>query len=144
MMSVEREDLVDWGEFETAREELGAGFARILMYFREDGAVSVERIEAAMHANDAVGLVTPAHTLKGEALQFGARPLSELAETIELTARHCLETQETPDELVPQVAELRPVFEATLALFEEATNPLVQRRSAAEDNVAATRGAWRG
>jgi len=128
------EELVEWAAFESAREELGAGFARILMYFREDGAKSVEAIETAMREGSAGGLVVPAHTLKGEALQFGAGPLGELAEHIELTARHYLEMQETPDELVPEVAKLRPVFEATLDLFEKATNPLVQRRPA-EDNV---------
>lgn len=143
-MAFERDELVNWAEFEAARAELGAGFARILKYFREDGVASVDKIEAAMHANDAVGLVVPAHTLKGESLQFGAMPLSELAETIELAARHCVETQETPDELLPEVARLRPLFEATLALFEEETNPLMQRRGVGDDTMSAVKGAWRG
>lgn len=136
------EELVEWTAFEAAREELGAGFARILSYFREDGVRSVEAIEAAMREGSAAGMVVPAHTLKGEALQFGAEPLGDLAEHIELTARHYLEIQETPDELIPEVAKLRPVFEATLNLFEEATNPLVQRRG--EPVNVATRSFGRG
>lgn len=121
---------MDWTEFDSVREELGANFARILRYFSEDGIKSVEVIEQAIRDKNTVDLIVPAHTLKGEALQFGARPLSTIAEKIEMTARHLVEIQQTPEELVPDAAELRPVFEATLESLEKATNPLVQRRSA--------------
>src|SRR3954469_7766175 len=93
--------LVDWDVFVRVRTELGAGFARILSYFREDGEKAVEKIEAAMHRGDAAGLVLPAHTMKSEARQFGAEPLGELAETIELRARQAVEMRTTPEELVP-------------------------------------------
>ncbi len=132
-MSENEENLVEWLEFETSREQLGAHFARILQYFREDGTKSVDKIEWAMRQRNSSGLVDPAHTLKGEALQFGAKPLSELAEKIELAARHFVETQDTPEELVPDAAKLRPLFERTLALFENATNPIVERRSGTGD-----------
>ena len=55
-------DIVDWVHFEQSRRELGAGFIRILGYFREDGVKSVAAIEAAMREQSTVGLVIPAHT----------------------------------------------------------------------------------
>lgn len=127
-MSEDDEDLVDWEEFEAVRQQLGASFARILLYFAEDGVKSVEAIEKAMHERNSVALVVPAHTLKGEAAQLCATPLSALAEEIEMAARHFVETQESPEELVPAAARLRPMFEKTIALLERATNPLVERR----------------
>lgn len=121
-------DLVDWDMFCRSRAELGAGFARILSYFREDGDKAVEKIEAAMHRNDAASLVLPAHTMKSEARQFGADPLGALAEEIEMGARRSVEMRTVPDELVPQVARLRPLYLRTMALLEAEANPLRQRR----------------
>ena len=40
------EPIVDWDTYMRARRELGAGFARILGYFREDGDKSVARLAA--------------------------------------------------------------------------------------------------
>ena len=120
-------DIVDWVHFEKSRAELGPGFIRILSYFREDGAKSIQAIELAMHQQDTVALVIPAHTLKGEARQFGAEPLAVVAELIEQTARFCVETHRFPDELVPDVVELRQLWNKTIALFDEATNPLQTR-----------------
>lgn len=122
--------IIDWAVFSRARTELGAGFIRILTYFREDGIKSVAAIEQAMRAGNAAAMVVPAHTLKGEALQFGAQPLAELAEHIELTARRCVETHEAPGELIEDVVRLRPLFDQTLALFDRETNPLAHRRPA--------------
>lgn len=122
--------LVDWTAFRQARHELGADFVRILGYFREDGVKSVAAIEEAMRARNATALVRPAHTLKGEARQFGAEPLADLAEEIEIVSRRCVELKTSPDELIPQVVRLRPMFEATLDLFDRETNPLVERRPA--------------
>jgi hypothetical protein len=33
-----------------------------------------------------------------------------------------------PDELLPSVARLRPLYQQTIELFEKETNPLAQRR----------------
>ncbi len=120
-------DIIDWVHFEKSRAELGPGFIRILSYFREDGAKSVAQIEAAMHEGNATALVIPAHTLKGEARQFGAEPLAQIAELIETTARLCIETHRFPDELVSDVVKLKRLFQETVNLFEKATNPLVTR-----------------
>jgi HPt (histidine-containing phosphotransfer) domain-containing protein len=123
----EARNVVDWAFFEKSRTELGPGFIRILTYFKEDGAKSVAQIEQAMRDENTAQLVLPAHTLKGESRQLGAEPLAKIAELIETTARFCVETHRFPDELVPQVVELRSLFNETIELFEKATNPLVQR-----------------
>ena len=127
-MSFEGSTLVNWSAYARARAELGGGFVRILGYFREDGVKSVAAIEAAMRGKSAAAMVIPAHTLKGESRQFGAEPLADLAETIEVFARGCVERQETPEQAVEDVVRLRPLFTDTLALLEREANPLVERR----------------
>ena len=126
-MADEARDVVDWAHFEKSRTELGPAFIRILSYFKEDGVKSIADIELAMREQNTIALVLPAHTLKGEARQLGAEPVAKLAELIESTARLRVETHRFPDELVPQVVELRKLFDETVELFEKATNPLVQR-----------------
>ena len=126
-MSDDEPDIVDWAHFEKSRAELGPGFIRILSYFREDGIKSLAQIEQAMRDQNATALVIPAHTIKGEARQFGADTLANVAELIETTARLCIETRRFPDELVPEVVEMRRLFSKTLELFDKATNPLLSR-----------------
>jgi HPt (histidine-containing phosphotransfer) domain-containing protein len=126
-VSDEPSDIVDWVHFEKSRTELGPGFIRILNYFREDGTKSIAQIEQAMREENTTALVLPAHTLKGESRQLGAEPLAQVAELIEITARFCVETHRFPDELVPEVVELRRLFNETVELFDKATNPLVTR-----------------
>ncbi|HEY0314808.1 MAG TPA: Hpt domain-containing protein [Sphingomonas sp.] len=122
-------ELVEWGVFARARAELGGAFVRILGYFREDGTKAVGAIEHAVRERNAAGLVLPAHTLKGEARQFGAEPLALLAEQIEMAARRCVEQRETPDELIEHIVALRPLFESTLSLFDREVSPIVDRRA---------------
>ena len=126
-MSDEARDIVDWVHFEKSRSELGPGFIRILSYFKEDGVKSIAQIEQAMRDQNTAALVLPAHTLKGESRQLGAEPLAKIAELIESTARFCVESRRFPDELVPEVVELRRLFDETVALFDKATNPLMTR-----------------
>ena len=120
-------EVVDWGLFEKYRTELGPGFIRILSYFKEDGVKSVAQIEQAMRDQNTAALVLPAHTLKGEARLLGAEPLAAIAELIETTARFCIENGRFPDELVPEVVQLRKLFDESIDLFDKATNPLAQR-----------------
>jgi histidine phosphotransfer protein HptB len=122
-----RPDIIDWALFEKSRAELGPGFIRILSYFREDGSKSISQIEQAMREQNTPALVLPAHTIKGESRQLGAEPLAKVAELIESTARLCVETHRFPDELVPEVVELRRLFDRTVDLFDKATNPLMTR-----------------
>ena len=126
-MTDEARDIIDWVHFEKCRSEMGPGFIRILSYFKEDGVKSIAQIEQAMREQNTTALVLPAHTIKGESRQLGAEPIAKIAELIETTARLCIETHRFPDELVPQVVELRSLFDQTVEQFEKATNPLVQR-----------------
>jgi HPt (histidine-containing phosphotransfer) domain-containing protein len=123
-------NIVDWGKFSQMRAELGANFVRILGYFREDGEKSVAKIEDAMNRRDAAALVLPAHTMKAEARQFGAEPLAALAEEVEFAGRRALESRLFPDEILPHVAQLRPLYLETITLLEDETNPRLQRRGA--------------
>lgn len=124
------DDLIDWKTFTDTRNLLGAGFVRILGYFREDGTKSVAAIEEAMRMRDSAKLVMPAHTLKGESWQFGAEKLAMLSEEIEVAARHYVEIHQDPSELVEIIVQLRPVFEATLAALESEVSPLMERKPA--------------
>jgi histidine phosphotransfer protein HptB len=134
-------DIIDWAAFQTARGELGGDFIRILGYFREDGAKSVDGIEAAVRANNSVAIVMPAHTLKGEARQFGADALGDVAEIIETHARQCIEWGHTPEGVIEHVVKLRPLFTQTLEAFDKETNPLVERRGfGRRDTVANNQG----
>jgi len=123
--------LVDWTIHGRTRAQLGAAFVRILGYFREDGDKSVDRIEEAIHRRDATGLILPAHTIKTEARQFGAEPLGAVAEEIEFAARRAIEMHYFPDDLIPQVARLRPLYTRTIDLLEREANPLCQRTARA-------------
>jgi HPt (histidine-containing phosphotransfer) domain-containing protein len=117
-MTSDASTIVNWSDLAQARAQLGGEFVRILGYFREDGIKSVAEIEDAMRRRDATALVRPAHTLKGESLQFGGEQLGLLSEHIEHTARRCVETRESPDELLESVVRLRPLFNETIALFD--------------------------
>jgi HPt (histidine-containing phosphotransfer) domain-containing protein len=128
-MAYEEAPLINWSTYAESRATLGSDFVRILGYFREDGIKSVDAIEAAMRDSSAAGLVLPAHTLKSEALQFGAEQLGLLSEKIEMTARHCVEIHETPDELLQDIVGLRELFRVSLAALEKEANPLVERRT---------------
>ena len=121
-------DIIDWTAFQTARSELGGDFIRILGYFREDGTKSVDALEIAVRKNNAIAMVMPAHTLKGEARQFGADALGDLAEIIETHARQCIEWGHDPDTMIEHVVKLRPLFVETLDAFDKDINPLVERR----------------
>ena len=105
------------------RLELGAHFPRILGYFAEDGVKSVQAVEEAVANRDAVALVRPAHTLKGEALQFGAEALGYAAEYIETAARAGVEAHAFPDDIVEYCAKLRPLFEEALVALQHAVAP---------------------
>lgn len=135
-MSGNNGSLVDWAAFQQTRTQLGASFVRILSYFHEDGVKSVNAIEVAMRSGNAAAIVLPAHTLKGESRQFGAEPLSECAEMIEMIARACVESHDTPDQALEHVVQLRPLFEQTLEALEREANPLVERQAGFGRRVA--------
>jgi len=120
--------LVNETELGQARAILGTGLARIIGYFREDGVKSINQLEEALANQNAAAMVIPAHTLKGESRQFGARRMGDIAEVIENTARRCVEQHSTPDEVAGEIAMLRSCFVETLQLLGDTTPtaPLAQ------------------
>lgn len=127
-MATSVSQLVDWTAFAETRTQLGGSFIRILGYFREDAATAIAAIEDAMRQRNAAALVSPAHKLKGEARQFGADQLAQLAEDIEMFARSCVEARETPEDYVQHVVQIRPLLDETLAAIDAEANPLMQRQ----------------
>jgi histidine phosphotransfer protein HptB len=120
---------MDWAKFERTRADLGSGFVRVFGYFQQDGVLSVNAIEDAVRHNSATAIVLPAHKIKSEAREFGALALAALVEDIEFQARDCIEWHVDTSSIVEHVVKLRPLFEATLALIDMASNPLMQRRN---------------
>lgn len=110
--------LVDAADLAQARAALGGDLTRILGYFREDGAKSIVQIEEALAAGDAATMVHPAHTLKGEARQFGCLRLGDIAEAIEKTARRCVEQHGEPTQVASEIAMLRGCFSDSLAMLD--------------------------
>ena len=110
--------LVDEADLAQARAALGTDLTRILGYFREDGAKSIVQIEEALAAGDATTMVRPAHTLKGEARQFGCQRLGDIAEAIEKTARRCVEQHGDPTGVASEIAMLRGCFIDSLAMLD--------------------------
>jgi len=108
------------------RAELGVHFSRILSYFAEDGVKSLDAVEEAVRNRDAVALVRPAHTLKGESLQFGADALGYTAERVEKAARTGVETHSFPLEIVDEAMRLRTLFEEALAELQREAAPRPQ------------------
>ena len=90
--------------------------------------VSAIALSVALGGTSYAAIVLPAHTMKAEARQFGAEPLADLAEQIEFACRRALESHLFPGDILPEVAKLRPLYLQTIALLEEETNPLAQRR----------------
>ena len=113
-----KDDVVNWAAFAQTRALIGADFGRLLTYYREDAAKSIVAVEQAFIARDAVAMVRPAHTLKGDSLQFGAEAIGKLSEKIEHAARQCVEDRTAPDDLGADVPRLRPLLIETLRLFE--------------------------
>jgi len=110
--------VVNWTTFGETRDLIGSDFARILGYYREDAAKCVVAVEQAYKIRDAVAMVRPAHTLKGDSLQFGGEALGALAEEIEHSARRSVEMQAPPEKLDDEILRLRPMLIETLAQFE--------------------------
>jgi histidine phosphotransfer protein HptB len=112
-------------KLDALRTELGTHFPRILSYFAEDGVKSVDKIEEAVRNCDAVALVRPAHTLKGESLQFGADALGFAAEHIEKAARAAVEARSFPAGISESVGRLRGLFEEALAALQREAAPVI-------------------
>jgi CheY-like chemotaxis protein len=88
-------------------------FEEMLDLFREEGAKRVAELRDALAQRDAVLVHRLAHTMKGEALSWGATDLIESSRQIEEQARdgHL-------DNLERSVEELAVIFEATVVALD--------------------------
>ena len=120
--------IIDWERFAQARVQLGSNLVRVVGFFRDDGHKSVDAIENALKARNAISIIGPADLLKTDAMQIGALTVAELAEDIEFGARDCVEWHQSPESLIAPVMQLRSIFEDSLAQLEREVNPLVVRR----------------
>jgi HPt (histidine-containing phosphotransfer) domain-containing protein len=118
IMAITSNDVVNWTAFQQTRSMIGGDFGRLLSYYREDAAKCIVAVEQAFVARDAVAMVRPAHTLKGDSLQFGGESIGRLAEKIEHAARQCVEDHKAPDDLGADIPRLRPLLLDTLQAFE--------------------------
>lgn len=121
-------DVIDWTRLAAARERMGGKFWRTLGYLYDEGLVAMSAIENALRAHDPVAMISPAERLKDEALPLGAMRLAEIAESIEMQARDCVEWHQDPAPLIEAVVSLRATFAETVALLQQDSNPLIQRR----------------
>ena len=122
----ENRGIVDRSQFAAARAELGASFAKIVGYYRDDGAKAIGGIEDAARRLSAVDMVRPAHTLKGDSLMLGAEALGLAAEEIEKAARRAVEAHDFPDHMLPRIRDLRDLFAETLAFFDRELAPVAR------------------
>jgi HPt (histidine-containing phosphotransfer) domain-containing protein len=113
--------VIDRPKLDVFRQELGKRYKIIFGYFREDGARWIAAIEDAARRRSVVALVRPAHTLRGESLQFGATSLGLMAERIEMAARNAIASASFPADIADYVAQLRPLFDEAMAVLTRET-----------------------
>jgi histidine phosphotransfer protein HptB len=128
---IRQAEVIDWTQLAAARARMGAKFWRTLGYLHDEGLVAMSRIENALRAHDPVAMIEPAEHLKDEAMPLGALRLAEIAETIEMQARDCVEYHQDPAPLIETVVQMRTVFDETVDLLQNDANPLIQHRTPA-------------
>ncbi|MEO8160044.1 MAG: ATP-binding protein [Arenimonas sp.] len=72
---------------EELRAIMGPEYSGLIKMFFEDAPIHIQRLQAALAANDLQGMINPAHTLKSSSANLGAQALSAVARRIELGAR---------------------------------------------------------
>ncbi|MFN8633648.1 MAG: response regulator [Chloroflexota bacterium] len=96
-------------------EEMGRSglFEEMLALFRTEGGVRLSDVERAVAQDDAQAVYRLAHTMKGEAMAWGATDLANAALSLEEQAR-----DGSLADVDGSVQELRRLFEATLIALE--------------------------
>ena len=79
--------VLDTEVIEELRSIMGDEYRSLIRMFFEDAPQHVQKLQAALAANDVAGLVAPAHTLKSSSANLGAMALSAVARRIEQGAR---------------------------------------------------------
>ena len=79
--------VLDLEVVEELRAIMGPEYQGLIKMFFEDAPLHIQRLQAALAANDLQGLIAPAHTLKSSSANLGAQALSAVAKRIEHGAR---------------------------------------------------------
>ena len=66
---------------------MGSDYQSLIRIYLEDSPKLIGQIQSALEKRDCQALVAPAHTLKSSSANLGAMALSDLAKTIERSAR---------------------------------------------------------
>ena len=141
-MSDDDSDIVDWVHFEKSRAELGAGLhPHPELFPRGRRQVGRRRSKQAMHDAEHGRAGHPRAHDQGRSAPVRRRAAGADRRADREHRALCVETHRFPDELVPEVVELRRLFSRTVDLFDKATNPLLSRarRTAASAARSATR-----
>jgi signal transduction histidine kinase/DNA-binding response OmpR family regulator/HPt (histidine-containing phosphotransfer) domain-containing protein len=79
--------VLDLEVVEELRAIMGMEYQGLIKLFFEDAPQHIQRLQAALAANDLAAMVAPAHTLKSSSANLGAQALSAVAKRIEQGAR---------------------------------------------------------
>jgi HPt (histidine-containing phosphotransfer) domain-containing protein len=79
--------VLDTEVVEELRAIMGAEDQGLIKLFFEDAPLHIQRLQAALAANDIAAMIAPAHTLKSSSANLGAKALSAVAKRIEHGAR---------------------------------------------------------
>ncbi|TZG24608.1 Hpt domain-containing protein [Sphingomonas montanisoli] len=115
------DSIVDWKRHDALHDLLEAEFPRLQALFKRDALMWIATIEQAVGASDAGELIRAAHTLQGDAFQFGALALGATAEAIERMARRGLDDRSPTTALRRATSKLRPLLANTVQQFEQAS-----------------------
>ncbi|WP_297800858.1 ATP-binding protein [Arenimonas sp. GDDSR-1] len=72
---------------EDLQEMMGSDYQSLIRIYLEDSPKLIGQIQSALDNRDCTALVAPAHTLKSSSANLGAMALSDIAKTIEKSAR---------------------------------------------------------
>ena len=73
---------------EDLQEMMGGDYQSLIRIYLEDSPKLIGQIQSALDNRDCAALVAPAHTLKSSSANLGAMALSDIAKTIEKSARN--------------------------------------------------------
>jgi len=73
---------------EDLQEMMGSDYQSLIRIYLEDSPKLIGQIQTALDNRDCAALVAPAHTLKSSSANLGAMALSDIAKTIEKSARN--------------------------------------------------------
>lgn len=97
---------VDFSRLRDVYEDDTAGMLELYDLMLKNGAMHLDKLDAAIRERDCEGVRKAAHSLKGSSGNVGAMPLSRLAAQVEDAAR-----DEQWDKITELSGGLRPAFE---------------------------------